>query len=332
MATTALLPSLAQPLQAGVVQEVRTVYEVPLSAIFVQDSDSVFRPSGNLIDQDIQAMINAPAYVVTAHAGRFGQIGMSMQNMGLGPGSSLRATVLVASDDFVNIHGGPAEVSSQFVIDGGFLQDFFSTNTTVHYELSVGATNVGSSPAESSGGFLAAAGSVAAGFGGVFGPGGGYSVSMTTDGSGNRSFSTSSLGGLDLGATFDPGSGLVEIPASLQTLDLGILGSGHRILIGYQVDITIEQNGVAEGLSAGFSDPFSLSGSPNPILAIGGIKVTPVVVPEPRQAMLWLAGLAMIACAQRARRRRVVTEVRACPDHSLVNGEGVFRARTLHYT
>lgn len=134
---------------------------------------------------------------------------------------------------------------------------------------------------------------VAADFGaiGLF-PGGSYTATLASDAMGTRSFTSSFTGGLDLGATFD-NMLQVEIPLSLQTLDLGTLQPSERLLLGYRAIITIEHNGAIEGLVGQYSDPITLSGEPNPIFRLDGVTITPV--PEPRMALLCLAGLALIA-------------------------------------
>jgi hypothetical protein len=69
----------------------------------------------------------------------------------------------------------------------------------------------------------------------------------------------------------------VDIPLSFQSFDLGIIGPGDRIYLDYRLSLVTElgtvaftpnpsdppilTRGVAEGLFAGFSDPFDLSGA-----------------------------------------------------------------------
>src|SRR5690606_27830503 len=135
------------------------------------------------------------------------------------------------------------------------------------------------------------------GAGGLF-PGGGYTATLTSDGMGNNSFTSSFTGGLDLRATFD-GVNRVDIPLSLQTLAMGTLQPGERLLLGYLATITIEHNGAVEGLIGEYAAPITLSGEPNPIFRLDGVTITPV--PEPGMALLCLAGLAVIALHRRLR-------------------------------
>ncbi|MPZ41843.1 MAG: hypothetical protein GEV05_00280 [Betaproteobacteria bacterium] len=289
----------SMPAQSGVVQQVEARF-TPSAGVEVVDSDEIFGTTSGDINQDVLAQIGLPGrYTVTAAAGRFGQVGLQVGNLSAGTGSTLMAQVLVGSDEFVNISGAPARVRTQFIVDGGRLLDAFSTNTSVTFDLQVGAENRGA--AEPLPDFLlpgfaevtAAVGFLAAG-------GGRYTATLSTDAGGNRSFTSSFVGGLDLGATFD-GIREVEIPLSLQTLELGTLQPNDRLLIGYLATITITQNGGAEGLSGTFSDPFTLTGEPNPIFALGGVVLTPI--PEPHVATMLVAGLLVIGCAHYRRLR-----------------------------
>jgi hypothetical protein len=287
------------PSLSGVVQQVETRF-TPSAGAEVVDRDEIFGTTSGDINRDILAQIGLLGrYNVTAAAGRFGQVGLQVGNLSAGTGSTLTAKVLVGSDEFVNAFGVPARVRTQFIVDGGRLLDAFSTNTNVTFELQVGADNMGvAEPLPDL--ILPGFAEGAAGLGHLLAGGGRYTATLSTDVGGNRSFTSSFLGGLDLGATFD-GIREVEIPLSLQTLELGTLLPGERLLIGYLATITIGQNGAAEGISGTFSDPFTLTGEPNPILALGGVVQTPI--PEPHAATLVIAGLLLIGCA-RCRRIR----------------------------
>ena len=281
------------PVPGGVVQQVETRF-TPLAGAEVIDSDEIFGTASGDINRDVLAQIGLPGrYNVTAAAGRFGQVGLQVGNLSAGTGSTLTARVLVGSDEFVNVSGAPARVRTQFIVDGGRLFDAFSTDTSVTFDLRVGAENLG--PAEPFGDIvLPGFAESAAELGFLLAGGGRYTANLATDAGGNRSFTSSFIGGLDLEATFD-GIREVEIPLSLQTLELGTLQPNDRLLIGYLATITITQNGGAEGISGTFSDPFTLIGEPNPILALGGVVLTPV--PEPSVALMLIAGLLVIGCA-----------------------------------
>ena len=279
---------------AGVLQRVEVGFTPPGGTEGVI-SDAIFRMSSAAVDEDIVAQSTVPgSHALSASAGRFGQVGMSVNDVNALTGSVMRAEVLVGSDEFVNIASRPARVRTSFIIDGGELRDLFSINTSVTFELQVGAQNLGIAPAGTSASPLGLEITADFGANGLF-PGGGYTARLESDAGGARSFTSSFTNGLDLEATFD-GVRTVEIPLSLQTLELGILGPNERLLVAYRATITVVQNGIVEGVSGQFSDPFTLSGEPNPILALNGVTLTPV--PEPSHALLLLAGLALLAAAR----------------------------------
>jgi hypothetical protein len=284
-------------LEAGVLQHVEARYTPPAGSP-VTDTDSVFAESSTGINRDILAHTGVSReYEISAAAGRFGQVGMELFAGSGMTGSMYRAEILVGSDEYVNTFGSPARVRTQFIIDGGQLLDLFSTQTSVTFELKVGAENRGIAPAETSQSFMDSASRFAADFGAVgLYPGGGYTATLASDASGNLTYTNSFSGGMDLHATFD-GDRTVEIPLSLQTLELGTLLPGERLLVGYQASLTIERNGVVEGIFADFSDPFTLDGEPNPVFALAGVTITPV--PEPGIALLCLVGLAVVAARKR---------------------------------
>ena len=291
------------PAQSGVVQQVEARF-IPSAGAEVVDRDEIFGTTSGDIDRDILAQIGLTGrYNVTAAAGRFGQVGLQVGNLSAGSGSTLVARVLVGSDEFVNVSGAPARVRTQFIVDGGRLFDGFSTSTSVTFDLQVGAQNMGAAEPLAEiilPGFAESAAAL-----GFLGAGGGrYTATLSTDAGGNRSFTSSFIGGLDLKATFD-GIREAEIPLSLQTLELGTLLPNDRLLIGYLATLTITQNGAAEGISGTFSDPFTLTGEPNPLLALGGVVLTPI--PEPHVATMLIAGLLVTGCAHYRRGRPVAT-------------------------
>lgn len=287
------------PLEAGVLQQVEVLF-VPPSGPAVVDRDSVFVPTSAEVDRDILAQSSVTGQrTLAAAAGRFGQVGMQAAALSGTPGSTYQAEILVGSDEYVNVHGVPARARTQFIVDGGRLFHAFSRLTSVKFELEIGGLNQGFEPAADSELVMQIHTRQAIDFG-SFDPstGGRYSVTLATDVAGDRSFSISraSGGGLDLGASFD-GNSTVEIPLSLQTLELGTLQPGERLHVGYRAALTIQLDGAVEGVVGTFSDPFTLDGAPNPIFALGGVTITPV--PEPRIALMCLAGLALLCLRKR---------------------------------
>jgi hypothetical protein len=294
-----LIVALLAPLPAhsGTVQEVEVRFS-PASGPEVTDSDGIFGTTSGDINRDVLAQISLPGrYAATAAAGRFGQVGLQVADLSAGVGSTLAARVLVGSDEFVNVFGVPAQARMQFIVDGGRLFHGFSTNTTVTFELRVGAENRGVADPLSEL-LLPGFAESAAVLGTLLAGGGSYTATLSTDAAGNRSFSSSFAGGLDLEAAFD-GIRTVDIPLSLQSLDIGTVLPNERLLIGYLATITIAQNGGVEGVSGAFSDPFTLTGAPNPIFALDGVVLTPI--PEPRVFEMLIAGLIVVSGALRWR-------------------------------
>jgi hypothetical protein len=289
----------SMPALSGVVQQVETRF-IPSAGAEIIDRDEIFGRTSGDINRDVVAQIGLLGrYNLTAAAGRFGQVGLQVGNLSAGAGSTLVARVLVGSDEFVNVFGSPARARTQFIVDGGRLLDSFSTSTSVTFDLKVGAQNMGAAEPLSDI-ILPGFAESAAELGSLLAGGGRYTATLSTDAGGNRSFTSSFDGGLDLKAAFD-GIREVEIPLSLQTQELGTLQPNDRLLIGYLATITITQNGAAEGISGSFSDPFTLTGEPNPLLALGGVVLTPI--PEPSAAILLIAGLLVTGCAHYRRSR-----------------------------
>jgi hypothetical protein len=305
-AVLALACTLPTAAQANLLQLVTTSFApggtgVPAAA---SDSDEVFVPTSADVTTNILAAVPGGAqnlgYFAQSSAGSFGQVGLSAGAFGVRPGSEVFSEVLIGSDEFVNTTGVPQHVQANFIVDGGSIADFFSTDTTVTFTLDVGAENVGSDGPEMRRAFAEAAIRDAATFGGAGGffpgfEGGSYEAIYATDSSGSPSFADTFEGGLDLGAIFDPGSDIkVDIPLSLQSLDLGTVQPGDRLMLGYRAAFLIEQDGVSEGIFADFSDPLQLSN--NSILS--SLSFTPVDqpsdVPSPAGLPLLAGGLLVL--------------------------------------
>jgi hypothetical protein len=225
--------------------------------LFDQESD--FGLTSAEISSDLVAHLDGPGYATTASIGRFGQVGLDVGWFSSGRGFA-GASVLVASDEFVNLGAVPARVRTQFIVDGGDFFLPFATDTRLSFRLEVGAQIRGPVDAindqltmESEASETAEEGALAHdGF-----AGGGFFMNLSANLAGAQTYSTQVYGGLDLHATHDV-PGRVQIPLSVQSLDLGVLLPGHRLLLAYRAAIGYEQDGFSEGATGRFSDPFAL--------------------------------------------------------------------------
>ncbi|HUG99659.1 MAG TPA: rhodanese-like domain-containing protein [Gammaproteobacteria bacterium] len=232
-----------------------------------------------------------------AAAGSLGQVGLEA---GMFSRGTLFSRVLIVSDEFVNPFGQAAAVTSNFIIDGGLLVDSFSRDARLIFSLLVGAEHVGVTGEEPDEGPLLTSGALAAGLGGAGGFfdgffGGSYIFIIETDSVGTRSIVEEIAGGLDLGITQINGTEF-EIPFSLQSLDLGIVGPGERLLLGYDLAVRILVDGVTEGTFASFSDPFVLDGDPIRT-SVTFTEATTTAVPEPGTLPLLSAALLLLGLA-----------------------------------
>lgn len=282
LGSSLILAFVASHAQAGVLQQVNTGYQPAGGAAPITSTDTIFVPTSADVNRNIFAQVGAATgFYGVASAGVFGQVGLETQMIASPPATTVFAEVLVGSDEFVNVSGSAGTVSSRFIVDGGSIADFFSTDTTVSFQLEVGAQVLGAVGPETSQPAMETATRITAAFGsaGGFFPGfdgGGYSIDYTTDVLGLPSFSTSVNGGLDLGATFDPLTGIVDIPFSVQDLDLGMLLPGERLMVAYRASLTIDQRGVSEGIRAQFSDPFNLGST----AILSALRFTPDNTPS----------------------------------------------------
>lgn len=298
--------------QAHVLQLVTTSFAPGASGTPPSNSDSavVFEATSGDISTNILANsggIGSSGYYANSSAGIFGDVGLNGGMYGVGPGSKLSTEVLIASDEYVNAFGSKVHLETNFIVDGGGIFDFFSTNTTVTFTLEIGATNLGPVGPETEIISAEVNARLTAGFGGSGGSisdyfGGRYTATYTTDANGSGSLSDIIEGGLDLGATFDPTdsqSKVVDIPFSFQSLDLLTLNPGDRLLIAYRASYTVEQNGISEGVFPEYSDPLQLTGN----ALRGSLVVTPLdqttTIPGPAALPLFAGGLMLVFAARR---------------------------------
>jgi hypothetical protein len=134
----------------------------------------VFVPASGDITNNIGASIGqvppgGPGYAASSGAGIFGQVGLDMRQSAVPSGSTLLSEVFIASDEFVNLFGGPRSVQSTFIIDGGMFRDLFSASNTITLTLEIGAQNLGPVGAASDRDFFESDARFAADFGGYGG-------------------------------------------------------------------------------------------------------------------------------------------------------------------
>jgi len=191
----------------------------------------------------------------------------------------------------------PVRATANFIVDGGAIRDFFSTDTGIFFSFSVGAINRGSVGPQTDQFRMeddsrSASMSISSK---------NYGLSIQSDAAGALTFRQAGLSDLDLGATFDPLLRLVEIPFSFQTIDLGILQPGDRLLLGYSARISVTQDGDAEGIFAHFSDPFDLGANgPLDSVTLTPLDTMATQVPGPASLPLLGGGLVLLMVARRA--------------------------------
>jgi len=246
---------------------------------------TVFGLTSADITTDILAQIDGTIrfgfYNAASAASRFGNVGLASNMISeVSSGEFNAARVLIVSDEFSNPFGVPQTVTANFIIDGGELQ-VFGADVHADYRLVVGAKNLGNVPMSSS---LLELQSL------IFLADNPFFMDATfasqgrleTSFSGNTTFTTYSIPFAtkvsDIGTTFDAASRSVDIPLSFQSLNLGTVLPGDRMLLFYSLYLETGVNFTGGG-SAQFSDPLSLSSN----IAFPTLSFQPVSgsVPEP---------------------------------------------------
>lgn len=256
--------------EAEVIHQVLVIHEA-LDGTETRDGHRLEVPTSADIDTPILASITGPSYYATAALGAFGQLGVTGQMYGNG---TLCAQVSVQSDEYVNLFGSPQRAVARFVIDGGQLVLQFTPGGTLFFQLAVRADVYQDSTSLYDKLFSANA-----------------ELSIPP---GQETPTTVSFRGDDIGMTHI-GMGVVEIPLSFQTFEIGVIPPDARIELEYLLTIEANAPQYAEGLFFQFSDPLSIDGEG---------ALVPIVefsdVPEPLTALLLTGGLA----AMRHRRPR----------------------------
>jgi hypothetical protein len=262
--------------------------------LLTSDEHEVFGANSDDITQDLHAQVGTfPAlrYQATSFASRFGSVGLSTAVVERGV--LVTAQVVIGSDEFVNVTGVPQRAAANFVIDGGSLFIPFGSSVTASYELDLNVYNLGNVPIEDDRNDFR---SLSSGL-----PDSRFYTEgrLERNSAGAVSFDSD---GEDIGAVFDPQLGRVDIPLSLQTLELGATDPGDRLFLSYRLTLITEVAGGTEGVFSRFSDPINLSGTP----VLPTITLTPI--PEPSSVLLLIASLATICGFRRLSRQRVEPE------------------------
>jgi hypothetical protein len=223
------------------------------------------------ISRDILAEIRDPS--AFASVGRFGEVGLSASIFS-GPkdgSATMFSSVEVSNDEFRNRTPFTQGVQTKFVIDGGALMLNRSMSSELEFRMELERDDHR-----------------------VFGA----DVRLVSDASGNPKLIAF---GNDIGAYLDASRGVVTIPLSFQTADLGDLVPGQTMTLSYSARIDLTR-GPGEGLEGSYSDPFHLSGHP----VLGDVTFSPVTgssVPEPSTFVLFGVGFGMAGLGAIYRRR-----------------------------
>ena len=291
------MPDVAR---AGVLQAV--VVKLAVDGVFgTPVREEVFGATSSDITDGILAQIGAfptLGFRAVSSASQFGSVGLSGAVFPRGIG--VQSSVFVASDEFTNVTGAPQRATANFVIDGGSLFIEAGRDVQASYFLHLTAWNLGNVPIRTERSrfpplvrpsLIATGEFITSGV-------------LEADASGNLSFTPNQfLPGRDIGAVFDPLGGRVEIPLSLQSLELGILAPGDRLFLDYELELTADVQGRSEGAFVRFSDPFNLSGSPAlPTIVLQPLELPSNTVPEPSTFALIVAS-ALVPLGLGLRRR-----------------------------
>ena len=317
-----LLMMAVPPAQALVLQRVEVVSELDFGPSPDPFEDTVIEEVKGMTSADInQATFGAMAdsrsdnaigvinYQASAAIGQFGSVGLEASLSGgifANEAYELSTRVIIESDEFVNLTGAPRRAVANFIIDGGelFLE---AGNAKIEFNLFVESENLGNVPIATD----------PLDFpliltGPQFFAGGLFEAEANGD-------TTFRILGNDIGATRVSRTN-VDIPLSLQSLDLGILGPGDRMAVVYDFTYLLTMTGpgaFSEGMSAQLSDPLMLSNIP----ALE-VNFTPVSsVPEP--SVLLLVGIGLLLGALRLRpgrqRRDRADRTRPAPSKSKID-------------
>jgi hypothetical protein len=266
-----LFGATALPYGAGaeILQQVVVSYQPP-AGLATEDGDVVRVPPDAAL-RTVSAAIAGSGFGAAGSIGTFGNLGVRAETFVNG---TLLTQHNVFSDEFVNPFSAPLHAQANFIIDGGSLSMLADVGSTLSFQLALQATiRDGTGAFDRSAAFVAD-----------------IELEQTAAGLQFQTF------GPSLGATLDGPFG-VDIPLSLQTLDLGLIAAGGTIDLDYLLTIQAETVGFTEIAAWRFSDPFDVDGTGEfPTVVFSD----PAAVPEPAG----LASLVLGALGLRFTRRR----------------------------
>jgi len=279
--TLNLFAFLLVPLvSAEVTQTVRLLKTNPDGSTQDYADDTVTAATGIPISRPTFASLAGSGYESSAAIGVFGAVGVDGFN--IFPGE-LSNQVVVTSDEHRNLNGIPANATLNFIVDGGQVTLDWAPEAEFQFALTINAEIFDAFDS------LVRNRHWQSGF------------ELATDGlPGSGRIDTFIKSGEDIGATLDPTIGTVDIPFSLQTLDLGTVPTGGRLELSYFVDFysTIPQ--FAEVHHWSYSDPLTASLDSTPRLTV---DFDPIGTAIPEPSALGFAGFLVAAFLVAARRR-----------------------------
>jgi hypothetical protein len=220
--------------------------------------------------EGVSAAIGGPGFTLEASVGPFGNLGMTGQMSRVG---TLSGQIIILNSEFFNQLPSPQRAAAQFIVDGGRLAMLAGTGSRLNLLLQVSAIVRDPTTTLARDELFVAQ----------------IALEQTADG---MQFESS---GESLDETFD-GHFAVDIPLSLQTLDLGLIPAAGSIQLTYRLMIFADIHGFNEITAYQFSDPLQLDGTgefPTVIFS------EPAAVAEPPALLVLAASLTLIGATRR---------------------------------